>query len=74
MRQVASNTEATDRAATAILMERNMLLGAEMDRLLDALHAGLVRQCEQALKDADVSYASLFGLARQKVAGTCSLE
>jgi Four helix bundle sensory module for signal transduction len=72
MAEVAKNTEKGNRAATAILMERNMPLVREMDRLLDALLAELVRQCDQALKDADASYVSMFGLASQKASGNCS--
>jgi hypothetical protein len=74
MVEVARNTEATDGIATAILMERNMPLVREMDRLLDALHAELVHQCEQALKEADASFASMFGMARQQASGKCSPE
>jgi methyl-accepting chemotaxis protein-1 (serine sensor receptor) len=72
MAEVAKNTAAGNRAATAILMERNMPLVREMDRLLDALLAELVRQCEQALRDADATYTSMFGVAGQKASGACS--
>jgi hypothetical protein len=72
MVEVAKNTATANKAATAIIMERNMPLVREMDRLLDALLAELVRQCEQALRDADASYASIFGQATREPSGTCS--
>jgi hypothetical protein len=74
MREVAKNTEAADTVATAIIMERNMPYVREMDRLLEALLGEQVRLCEQALKDADATYGSLFGMARSEASGTCRVE